>query len=103
MKTKSIGFGEAVRTLAAEAGMQPYKFSNFDQKKDLRFKTYKNIFKDYSNHFKQELFKDENNEPLQYLLKRGLKKILLKSFNLVMFLGKIIFTKIYFKNILKKK
>ena len=33
MKTKSIGFGEAVRQLAAEAGMQPYRFSNFDQKK----------------------------------------------------------------------
>ena len=33
MKTKSIGFGEAVRALAAEAGMQPYRFSNFDQKK----------------------------------------------------------------------
>ena len=26
MKTKSVGFGEAVRTLAAEAGMQPIGF-----------------------------------------------------------------------------
>ena len=33
MKTKSIRFGEAVRTLAAEAGMQPFRFSNFDKKK----------------------------------------------------------------------
>ena len=82
MKTKSIGFGEAVRTLAVEAGMQPYKFSNFDQKKNLRFKTYKNILKDYSNHFKQELFKGENNEPLQYLLKRGLKKNIIEEFQL---------------------
>ena len=31
MKTKSMGFGEAVRTLASEAGMQPYRFSNFDE------------------------------------------------------------------------
>ena len=44
MKTKSIGFGEAVKILAAEAGMQPYRFSNFD-KKDLRFQNYKNIYK----------------------------------------------------------
>ena len=44
MKTKSIGFGEAVRALAVEAGMQPYRFSNFDQKKDLRFQTYKKRF-----------------------------------------------------------
>ena len=26
MKTKSVGFGEAVKILAAEAGMQPYRF-----------------------------------------------------------------------------
>ena len=41
MKTKSIGFGEAVRSLASEAGMQPYRFSNFDQKKNLDFKLIK--------------------------------------------------------------
>ena len=45
MKTKSIGFGEAVRELASQAGMQPYRFSNFDKEKDLRFQNYKNIFK----------------------------------------------------------
>ena len=45
IKTKSVGFGEAVRTLASEAGMQPYRFSNFDKKKDLRFQNYKNIIK----------------------------------------------------------
>ena len=55
MKTKSIGFGEAVRSLAAEAGMQPYRFSNFDKKKILRYQTYKNIFKDYSNYFQSEI------------------------------------------------
>ena len=76
MKTKSIGFGEAVRSLAAEAGMQPYRFSNFDQKKDLRFQTYKNIFKDYSaiifiNNYLIQIIKKH----LEYLLKRGLKKI----------------------------
>ena len=31
MKTKSIGFGEAVKILAGEAGMEPYRFSNFDK------------------------------------------------------------------------
>ena len=46
MKTKSLGFGEAVKILAADAGMQPYRFSNFDKDKDLRFQTYKNIFRD---------------------------------------------------------
>jgi len=34
MKTKSVGFGEAVKILAAEAGMEPYRFSKFDEKKE---------------------------------------------------------------------
>ena len=82
MKTKSIGFGEAVRSLAAEAGMQPYRFSNFDQKKDLRFQTYKNIFKDYNNYFNQQLFNSNNEDALNYLVKRGLKKNIIQDFNL---------------------
>ena len=82
MKTKSIGFGEAVRTLAAEAGMQPYRFSNFDKKKDLRFQNYKNIFKDYSKYFHQQLFLENNKDALDYLLKRGLNKNIIKEFQL---------------------
>ena len=82
MKTKSVGFGEAVRTLAAEAGMQPYRFSNFDKKKDLRFQNYKNIFNDYSNYFHQQLFQENNKEALSYLLNRGLKKNIIEEFQL---------------------
>jgi DNA primase len=82
MKTKSIGFGEAVRTLAAEAGMQPYRFSNFDKKKDLRFQTYKNIFIDYTSHFSNQLFSSNNQDALDYLLKRGLKKETIEDFQL---------------------
>ena len=82
MKTKSIGFGEAVRTLAAEAGMQPYRFSNFDKKKDLRFQNYKNILKDYSKYFHQQLFLENNKDALDYLLKRGLNTNVIKEFQL---------------------
>ncbi len=82
MKTKSIGFGEAVRTLAAEAGMQPYRFSNFDQKKDTRYQTYKNIFRDYTNYFSQKLFSLDNKEALDYLSRRGLKKNIIEEFKL---------------------
>ncbi len=82
MKTKSIGFGEAVKSLAADAGMQPYRFSNFDKKKDMRFQTYKNIFKDYSNYFHQQLFNSNNKEALEYFLKRGLKKNIIEEFQL---------------------
>ena len=82
MKTKSIGFGEAVRSLAAEAGMQPYRFSNFDKKKDIRFQTYKKIFKEYSNYFHQQLFNPYNKEALDYLFKRDLKTNIIEEFQI---------------------
>ena len=82
MKIKSVGFGEAVKTLAAEAGMQPYRFSNFDKKKDLRFQTYKNIYKDYSDYFHKQLFVSNNKEALDYLNRRGLKKEIIEEFKL---------------------
>ena len=82
MKTKSVGFGEAVKILAAEAGMQPYRFSNFDKKKDLRFQTYKNIYKEYSEYFSKELFNPNNNEALDYLSRRGLEKSSIEEFKL---------------------
>ena len=98
MKTKSIGFGEAVRTLAADAGMQPYRFSNFDKKKDLRFQNYKNIFKDYSKHFHQQLFLENNKESLNYLLKRGLSKTIIKEFQL----GYVPWKNNFYEELLKK-
>ena len=98
MKTKSIGFGEAVRSLAAEAGMQPYRFSNFDQKKDLRFQTYKSIFKDYSNYFHQQLFNSNNKEALEYLLKRRLKKNIIEEFRL----GYVPWQNNFYEELLKK-
>ena len=98
MKTKSIGFGEAVRSLAAEAGMQPYRFSNFDQKKDKRFQTYKNIFKDYSNYFHQQLTNSNNKESLEYLLKRGLKKNIIEEFQL----GYVPWQNNFYEELLKK-
>ena len=98
MKTKSIGFGEAVRSLAAEAGMQPYRFTNFDQKKDHRFQTYKNIFKDYSIYFHQQLFNSNNKEALEYLLKRSLTKNIIEEFRL----GYVPWQNNFYEELLKK-
>ena len=98
MKTKSIGFGEAVIALAVEAGMQPYRFSNFDQKKDLRFQTYKNIFKEYLKYFHQQLFNLNNREAAEYLLKRDLKKNTIEEFQL----GYVPWQNNFYEELLKK-
>ena len=98
MKTKSIGFGEAVKMLAAEAGMQPYRFSNFDKKKELRFQTYKNIYKEYSDYFYKELFSPNNKEALDYLKKRGLEKNTIEEFKL----GYVPWKNNFYKDLLKK-
>ena len=82
MKTKSVGFGEAVKILAAEAGMQPYRFTNFDQKKELRYKTYKNIIIEYRDYFNKLLYSENCKEALNYLFKRGLKKNIIEEFKL---------------------
>ena len=80
MKTQSIGFGEAVKRLAAEAGMQQYRFSTFDQKKEKRFQLYKNILNDYKQFAFENLIK--NKSALEYLEKRDLTKKTLEEFKI---------------------
>ena len=82
MKTKSIRFGEAVKILAAEAGMPQFKFSNFDEKKEKKFQVYKNIYKDYVNFFHNDLFNSNDQTPMGYLKKRGLEKKIIQEFQL---------------------
>jgi len=98
MKTKSLGFGEAVKLLAAEAGMQPHKFTNFDEKKDKKFKIYKNIFKDYKDFFHIELFNSSNKIALEYLSNRGLKKNIIEEFKL----GYVPWKNNFYNELLKK-
>ena len=98
MKTKSVGFGEAVRVLASEAGMQPYRFSNFDQKKEARYQTYKNILKEYSDFSTQQLFDKDNLEAINYLSNRGFKKDVIQEFKL----GYIPWKNNFYEDLLKK-
>ena len=98
MKTKSIGFGDAVRTLAAEAGMQPYRFSNFDRKKDLRFQNYKNIIKDYKEYFHNSLIDVKNNEAIYYLTNRGIQRNIIDEFKL----GYVPWKNNFYETLLKK-
>ena len=81
MKTKSLRFGEAVKTLASEAGMTQYKFTKSDKEKDERFDKYK-IIKDYSDYFHNQLFENKNDFALKYLKERKLSENIIKKFNL---------------------
>ena len=82
MKTKSMSFGEAVKALAAEAGMPVYKFTKIDTEKDKRFNIYKDILKDYLEYFHQQIFLPENKVALSYLEKRNLSQDIIKEFKL---------------------
>jgi len=82
IKTKSLGFGEAVKALAAEAGMPPYKFTKMDTEKEKRYNSYKNIFKEYSDYFHQQIFKSENNQALRYLELRGINQNIIIEYKL---------------------
>jgi DNA primase len=98
MKTKSLSFGEAVKVLAAEAGMVPYKFTKMDTEKEKRFNSYKNIFKEYSDYFHEQIFKSENNQALKYLEKRGINQNIIKEYNL----GYVPWQNDFFEKIKKK-
>ena len=67
MKVKNYKFGEAVRTLAAEAGMPPYRFTKQDEEKEKRWKIYKSILEKYSNFCHEELVSQKYPEVTKYL------------------------------------
>jgi len=81
IKTQSLKFGEAVRQLASEAGMQPYRFTNFDLEKEKRYQVYKNILKDYADYHHKLVF-DQDSSALDYLKKRGITKETISEFQI---------------------
>ena len=81
MKTQSIKFGESVRQLASQAGMQPYKFTSFDVEKEKRYQTYTNILKNYSEYHHKILF-EKNSVAINYLKKRGISEKAISEFQL---------------------
>ena len=82
MKTQSLKFGEAVRRLAAEAGMQPYKFTNFDVEKEKRFQIYKNILKHYSKFHHELIVQKKEVNAIDYLRTRGIAKETISEFQI---------------------
>ena len=74
MKTKNYKFGEAVRALASDAGMQPYRFTKQDEEKENRWKIYKNFLDEYANLCNNELLSEKHSEVNEYLKNRKISK-----------------------------
>ena len=70
MKTKNYKFGEAVRQLASEAGMQPYRFTKQDEEKENRWNIYKEILEKYVSYCHKELLSKKFPEVNKYLENR---------------------------------
>ena len=72
MKTQNLKFGEAVKILASEAGMQPYTFSKKDEEREKQWKIYSKILNEYKLFYHNELKNNPTPELRDYLLKRDI-------------------------------
>ena len=70
MKVKNYKFGEAVRELASDAGMPPFRFTKQDEEKQNRWKIYNAILEKYVGYCHKELVSGKYPEVLEYLNKR---------------------------------
>ena len=83
MKTQNLKFGEAVKTLALQAGMRPYTFSKADEEREKALKDYTGIYSEYVNFFHNELLNNpESKDSLDYLINRKLTLNTIKNFKL---------------------
>ena len=83
MKTQNLKFGEAVKTLANFAGMQPYTFSKQDEEREKNWKEYKSIFSRYVEKYHDELFKNPSAEAAKnYIKSRNLTADEVKKFKI---------------------
>ena len=74
MKTKNYKFGEAVRVLASDAGMQPYRFTKQDEEKQRRWKIYNEILERYIIFCNEQLTSGKFTEVMEYLSNRKVTK-----------------------------
>ncbi len=84
MKTQNLKFGEAVRTLANQAGLQPYRFTKQDEQREKDWNVYTEIYSSYIERNKENITSSTptNKKVLEYLKKRNLNKETVEEFNL---------------------
>ncbi len=83
VKTQNLKFGEAVKTLALQAGMRPYTFSKADEEREQALKDYTSLYSEYVNFYHNELLNNpEAKSSLDYLKNRKLTLETIKNFKL---------------------
>jgi len=83
MKTQNLKFGEAVRSLANLAGLQPYRFTKQDEKREKEWNIYTEIYSNYIENNKKNIISNyKNKKVLDYLKKRNLDIDVVKEFNI---------------------
>ncbi len=74
MKLENINFGDAVRSLAQRAGMQPYRFTKQDEIQEKQNQNVQQIFQIYFSECKNLILTKYKDSHLKHLFERGLKK-----------------------------
>jgi len=84
MKTQNLKFGEAVRSLANLAGLQPYRFTKQDEQREKDWNLYTEIYSSYIEKSKENIFSStpKNKKVLDYLKKRNLDRKSIEEFNI---------------------
>ena len=72
MKLDNLGFGEAIKTLAQRAGMQPYHFTKEDEVREKESQKIQKLFEIFFSTCHLDLQSEYKNSHLKYLLDRGL-------------------------------
>ena len=84
MKTQNLKFGEAVRSLASLAGLQPYRFTKHDEQREKDWNIYTEIYSTYIEKNRKNIISSNiaNKKVLDYLKKRNLDSKSIEEFNL---------------------
>ncbi len=82
MKTQSLKFGEAVKQLAALAGVPIYKFSKIDEQREKNWKLYEKILQDYESYCYKNLQSNNFLSVINYLEKRNINKTEIEKFRI---------------------
>ena len=82
MKLDNLGFGEAIKSLAQRAGMQPYHFTKEDEVREKESQKIQKLFEIFFSTCHIDLQSEYKNSHLKYLLDRGLSADTINHFKI---------------------